>query len=142
MGCFRQFLVGSEVCRLAGPATVQAQEMNNMDVWVMDSADRAFESSVKGENAETKVVLYAARNEYEAAQVLVRSSENLNGVYLEASDLVGENGEKIQGPARSVFSGNTVMKQRFRGKWRRRRMEVIAIRMHCSIMRRWMCQQT
>lgn len=89
-GLLAAVLVGSEVCRLAGPATVQAQEMNNMDVWVMDSADRAFESSVKGENAETKVVLYAARNEYEAAQVLVRSSENLNGVYLEASDLVGK----------------------------------------------------
>ena len=102
-GLLAAVLVGSEVCRLAGPATVQAQEMNNMDVWVMDSADRAFESSVKGENAETKVVLYAARNEYEAAQVLVRSSENLNGVYLEASDLVGENGEKIGACEISIF---------------------------------------
>ena len=65
------------------------------EVWVQNSADRAFESSEKPEYAEEKMMLYAAKNEYEAAQILVRNETTLQGLYLEASDLTGENGELL-----------------------------------------------
>ena len=66
-----------------------------MDVWVQNSADRAFASSQMPRQAEQEIKLYAAKNEYEAAQILVRSSEGLNNLSLQASMLIGENGAEI-----------------------------------------------
>lgn len=76
-------------------AQEEGAAQTTMDVWVQNSADRAFASSQMPRQAEQEIKLYAAKNEYEAAQILVRSSEGLNNLSLQASILIGENGAEI-----------------------------------------------
>ena len=76
----------------AAPAEADSGTQPVMDVWVQNSADRAFASSQMPETAQQFVSLYAARNEYEAAQILVRSEEGLHNLSLTAADLSGEGG--------------------------------------------------
>lgn len=47
----------------AAPAQPQEAEQAVMDVWVQNSADRAFASSTMPEQAAQKIELYAARSE-------------------------------------------------------------------------------
>ena len=75
------------------PLTSRAEGDTVYDVWIQNSADRAFDSSVMPDYPETQIRLYAARNEYEAAQVLVRGTTELTGLHLEAGALTGETGE-------------------------------------------------
>ncbi|MFL6114850.1 MAG: hypothetical protein ACJ786_26405, partial [Catenulispora sp.] len=49
-------------------------------VWILDAADRPFTSTPVPSTAPTAIGLYAARNDYEAAQILVRSGSALSGV--------------------------------------------------------------
>jgi hypothetical protein len=72
--------------------TARSSAQTALDVWVQNSADRAFASSQMPETAQQYIALYSARNEYEAAQVLVRSTEGLHGLSLSVSDLTGEDG--------------------------------------------------
>lgn len=50
----------------AAPTEADTGTQSTMDVWVQNSADRAFASSQMPETAQQFVSLYAARNEYEA----------------------------------------------------------------------------
>ena len=70
-GLLTAALLGGIPAYAEGAAPVQPQEAEQavMDVWVQNSADRAFASSTMPEQAAQKIELYAARNEYEAAQV-------------------------------------------------------------------------
>ena len=77
-----------------------APESGPMDVWVQNSADRAFESSVRPDAAPEKISLYAARNEYEAAQILVRARSALTELQLQASDLLSGDGTVL--PAENI----------------------------------------
>lgn len=75
-----------------------------MDVWVQNSADRAFASSTMPDQATQKIELYAARNEYEAAQILVRSSEALHGLTVQATELAKEDGTKLASSNITIYS--------------------------------------
>ncbi len=85
----------------AAPTEADTGTQPAMDVWVQNSADRAFASSQMPETAQKFISLYAARNEYEAAQILVRSEAELYDLSLAASDLRGEDG--------TISSSNIVM---------------------------------
>lgn len=74
----------------------------SVQVWVMNAADRAFNSSKMPQNAQKNVMLYAAGNEYEAAQILVRSEEKAEQVSLTAGDLTCEH-EKIDASEISIY---------------------------------------
>ncbi|MFC5406086.1 glycoside hydrolase domain-containing protein [Cohnella soli] len=64
-------------------------------VWIQNASDRAFQSSTLPANPTTSIVLYAAKNEYEAAQILVRSSTAQSNVYVSVSALSGPGGATI-----------------------------------------------
>ncbi|MEU0568600.1 discoidin domain-containing protein [Nonomuraea sp. NPDC005983] len=63
-----------------------------LSVWVQNESDRAFSSSSPPSNASGSIRLYAARNEYQAAQILVRSSSARTGVSVGVSPLTGPGG--------------------------------------------------
>jgi hypothetical protein len=77
------------------PVSIKGQEISQEklpQVWVQNSSDRAFDSSTKPQYAEEVIQLYAAKNEYEAAQILVRADDIIKGLYLSVSDLTGDTG--------------------------------------------------
>ncbi len=61
-------------------------------VWVLNSADRAFSTTTRPANALSSISLHAARDESEAAQILVRSTTALSGVSVTLGALTGPNG--------------------------------------------------
>ncbi|MFC5406085.1 discoidin domain-containing protein [Cohnella soli] len=69
-------------------------------VWIQNAADRAFQSSTMPSNPDTSIVLYAARNEYEAAQILVRSSSSQSNLSVTVNALTGPGGATI--PASNI----------------------------------------
>jgi hypothetical protein len=59
-------------------------------VWIGNSSNRVFNSTTMLSGTSTSISLYAARNEYESAQVCVRGTTlNLTNVYVTASALTG-----------------------------------------------------
>ncbi|WP_214321687.1 discoidin domain-containing protein [Nonomuraea sediminis] len=60
-----------------------------LSVWVQNESDRAFSSSAPPSGAPSSVALYAARNEYQAAQILVRSASAQTGVSVSFGALSG-----------------------------------------------------
>ncbi|NUR28145.1 MAG: DUF4091 domain-containing protein [Catenulispora sp.] len=64
-------------------------------VWILDAADRPFTSTTAPNGAPTSIRLYAARNDYEAAQILVRSSSAQSGVSVTTGALTGPGGATI-----------------------------------------------
>ncbi|MFI6318928.1 discoidin domain-containing protein [Nonomuraea sp. NPDC050556] len=68
---------------------VQPAQAAALTVWTQDSADHSFASSTKPAGAPASVALYAARNEYQAAQILVRSSSAQTGVSVDVGPLTG-----------------------------------------------------
>lgn len=69
-------------------------------VWIQNSADRAFRTTTMPAGAPTAISLFAARNEVEAAQILVRSGVALSNVYVGAGALTEPGGAVI--PAANV----------------------------------------
>ncbi|MFC5402752.1 hypothetical protein [Cohnella soli] len=69
-------------------------------VWIQSASDRAFQTSTMPSGANTAITLYAARNEYQAAQILVRSSSSQSNVYVTANTLTGPGGATI--PASNI----------------------------------------
>ncbi|MFC5403335.1 discoidin domain-containing protein [Cohnella soli] len=69
-------------------------------VWIQGASDRAFQTSTMPEGAGTAITLYAARNEYQAAQILVRSSSSQSHVFVTTSALTGPRGAAI--PASNI----------------------------------------
>lgn len=103
-GVLAAVLVGTTV----GAVPVRADTGQNatdrtMAVWVQNSADRAFASAQMPAVAEQTIALYAARNEYEAAQILVRSEGGLHGLSLAASALSGPDGAEIAADNIAIF---------------------------------------
>ena len=72
-----------------------AAASHNPTVWTLDATDRPFTSSTPPSNAPTTINLYAARNDYEAEQILVRSASALSGVTVVPSPLIGPGGASI-----------------------------------------------
>ncbi|MER5425354.1 discoidin domain-containing protein [Streptosporangium roseum] len=79
------------------PTPASAAELS---VWIQNSADRPFTSTVRPSGAETSIALFAARNEFEAAQILVRSDASTTGVSVNTGALAGPGGATI--PAANV----------------------------------------
>ncbi|MFC5404061.1 glycoside hydrolase domain-containing protein [Cohnella soli] len=69
-------------------------------VWIQNAADRAFQTSTISVDSPTAISLYMAKNEYEAAQILVRSTSSQSGVYVTPNDLTGPGGAII--PASNI----------------------------------------
>lgn len=105
-GLLTAALLGGIPAYAEGAAPVQPQEAEQavMDVWVQNSADRAFASSTMSEQAAQKIELYAARNEYEAAQILVRSSAALTGLTVQATDLAKADGTPLDASNITIYS--------------------------------------
>ncbi len=105
-GLLTAALLGGIPAYAEGAAPVQPQEAEQavMDVWVQNSADRAFASSTMPEQAAQKIELYAARNEYEAAQILVRSSAALTGLTVQATDLAKADGTPLDASNITIYS--------------------------------------
>lgn len=74
------------------PAAVQAAVPV---AWVQNSADHVFSTSTAPAHPATSITLYAARGEYEAAQVLYRPASAATGVSLNATALSGPGGASI-----------------------------------------------
>ncbi|MFF5207690.1 discoidin domain-containing protein [Streptosporangium sp. NPDC000396] len=68
----------------AAPARAAA-----LNVWIQNASDRPFTSTVQPPGAPGAIALYAARNEYQAAQILVRSASAQSGVSISAGSLTG-----------------------------------------------------
>lgn len=68
---------------------------SGQSVWVQDASDRAFNSSTMPANPATSITLYAAKNEYQGAQILVRSPSAQTGVFVTANALTGPGGATI-----------------------------------------------
>ncbi|WP_165956413.1 glycoside hydrolase domain-containing protein [Kribbella antibiotica] len=64
-------------------------------VWIQNAADRAYYTSPQPQDAATAVSLHSARNEHEAAQVLVRSASAQSAVSLQAGPLTGPGGAQL-----------------------------------------------
>jgi hypothetical protein len=64
-------------------------------VWVLDASDRPFTSTTEPSTAPTSIELYAARDDYEAAQILVRSTAAQTGVSVTPGTLTGPGGATI-----------------------------------------------
>ncbi|GAA2007587.1 hypothetical protein GCM10009838_87400 [Catenulispora subtropica] len=64
-------------------------------MWILDATDRPFTSTTAPNGAPTSIGLYAARNDYEAAQILVRSGSAQSGVSVTPGALTGPGGATI-----------------------------------------------
>ena len=69
-------------------------------VWILDGADRPFTSTTEPSTAPTSIQLYAAGDDTEAAQILVRSASAQTGVSVTTGALSGPGGATI--PAADV----------------------------------------
>ncbi|MEV6013252.1 discoidin domain-containing protein [Streptomyces sp. NPDC051976] len=91
-------LIGTLVTTLLACAALPALPARaavSPSVWVQDSDDRPFTSSTPPAGAATAVSLYAARDDYEAAQLLVRSGGSLSGASVTTGALAGPGGAAI-----------------------------------------------
>lgn len=73
---------------------------SGQSVWIQDASDRAFNTSTIPGSPATAITLYAAKNEYQGAQILVRSASAQTGVYVTANALTGPGGATI--PATNI----------------------------------------
>jgi F5/8 type C domain/Domain of unknown function (DUF4091) len=64
-------------------------------VWVQNAADRAFYTSPAPAGAATAVELHSAKNEYEAAQILIRSTSAQSGVSVLPGALTSAEGAQL-----------------------------------------------
>jgi hypothetical protein len=64
-------------------------------VWILDATDRPFTSTTEPSTAPTSIQLYAAGDDTEAAQILVRSTSAQTGVSVTAGALSGPGGATI-----------------------------------------------
>lgn len=71
-------------------------------VWVVNSADRVFAASPRPARAATTILLHAARGEYEAAQIAIRSPAALSGVHVQHGALINPCGATIAASEISV----------------------------------------
>ncbi|MFK0233895.1 discoidin domain-containing protein [Streptomyces vinaceus] len=85
---------------LAVLAAPQAGAADGPTVWVLDATDRPFTSTTPPGWAPTGIELYAARNAYEGAQILVRSGSAQTGVSVTSGALTGPGGASI--PAANI----------------------------------------
>lgn len=69
-------------------------------VWILDAADRPFTSTTEAATAPASIQLYAAGDDTEAAQILVRSASAQTGVSVTTGALTGPGGALI--PAADV----------------------------------------
>jgi hypothetical protein len=69
-------------------------------VWILDASDRPFTSTTEPSTAPTSIQLFTARDDYEAAQILVRSTAAQTGVSITPGALTGPGGATI--PAADV----------------------------------------
>lgn len=61
-----------------------------MDLWTDESFNKSFKNTLKPYNAYNTIILDAARNEYESAQILLRSDMNFTINALTFTDLTSE----------------------------------------------------
>lgn len=64
-----------------------------LDFWVASSMENIFRDTPKPSNASKEIKLASARNEAECAQVVLSPSASVQGIWLEASPLVSEDGK-------------------------------------------------
>ncbi|MEY9864491.1 hypothetical protein ABH935_010150 [Catenulispora sp. GAS73] len=69
-------------------------------VWVQDATDRPFTSTTEPSSPPQSIALFAGRNDYEAAQILLRSGSSQTGVSVAVGALAGPGGATI--PASNV----------------------------------------
>ncbi|GGQ06332.1 MULTISPECIES: discoidin domain-containing protein [Streptomyces] len=81
-------------------AAPQAGAADAPTVWILDATDRPFTSTTPPGWAPTRIELYAARNAYEGAQILVRSGSAQTGVSVTSGALTGPGGATI--PAANI----------------------------------------
>ncbi len=80
---------------LASALPGQAAAAAPPSVWVADGADHVFSSSPSPGRPVNAVTLFTARNEVQAAQIAVRSGQELTSLSVRASDLTGPGGAVI-----------------------------------------------
>jgi hypothetical protein len=73
-----------------------------MTVWVLGPADHAYPSTPAPDQPVTAILLHAARNATEAAQLLVRADAALSGVAVTAGALTGPDGATLAATAVTV----------------------------------------
>ncbi|MEU8147877.1 discoidin domain-containing protein [Nonomuraea sp. NPDC048901] len=84
---------------------VPAHAAAGLSVWTMDAADRPFTSSPVG--STQSIALYAARGEFEAAQILARSTSAQSGVSVSVSPLTGP-GDRLVPTVRLEYNHPTI----------------------------------
>lgn len=61
-----------------------------MDIWIDESYNKNFKNTLKPDNASDTIIFDAARNEYESAQILLRSDKSFTIKALSFTDLTCE----------------------------------------------------
>ncbi len=74
---------------------IHMQTPGDLQVWVADSLDNIMRDAQPPESGSDTVVLEAARNEYESAQIVVRSDEAITDLRAICGDLIGPEGAQI-----------------------------------------------
>ncbi|MER5934447.1 glycoside hydrolase domain-containing protein [Streptomyces sp. NPDC002054] len=88
--------VGTLACLLLASVTPgQATAAAQPSVWVASGADHVFSSSQAPFRPTNAVTMFSARNEVQAAQIVVRSGQTLSGLSVKAGDLTGPGGAVI-----------------------------------------------
>jgi hypothetical protein len=85
----------------AGGVDVASAEAHSFSVWAVDPLAKVFHDTLPPNGAPSPVVVRCVRNEYESAQVAVRSDVALNDVTVRVSVMAHENGQ-YRLPAQNV----------------------------------------
>ncbi|MEM3545628.1 MAG: DUF4091 domain-containing protein [Candidatus Bathyarchaeia archaeon] len=85
--------------------------MDSFDVWVQDSLTKVFKDSAKPEDAARVVSIDAVRNEYEAAQIVVRPFEDVDTFRVYVTSLRHESNEYVITKVYSRFVGYVPVKR-------------------------------
>jgi len=64
-------------------------------LWVSNPLSKVFPDTPMPRGAPKKIVIWCARNEFESAQIAVRTSSALSGVTVQVSDLTHENDQSV-----------------------------------------------
>ncbi|MCA2228754.1 discoidin domain-containing protein [Nonomuraea sp. NEAU-L178] len=91
----KRFITAVGLASLLPPLLPAAAQAAAPVAWVQNSADHVFSTSTPPAHPATAISLYAARGEYEAAQVLYRPPSEADGVSLSPTALAGPGGATI-----------------------------------------------
>jgi len=85
--------------------------MGSFDAWVQDALTKVFRDSIKPEDAGSEVTIDAVRNEYEAAQIVVKPFEDVDMFKANVTDLRHESNEYVITKVYARFVGYVPVKR-------------------------------